>query len=470
MKAFIQKVTAIPWLMPAMLILLTLGLRCIYHVNQPFFEDEGIFLVDARNVWHLYENTFYMKPPLGAWFYTVAGFFSQPFLAIHVMTTISILITGTFLYKIMMTLTQSRWVTFFGCLSYLYCVSASVDGYGHSSLEHFQNMFLLAAFWWLFVREKPLLGAMNFLLSVFVLHNVVFAMPTLFPYCREAIRKWLFSGVIFVLMIAAVCLVFPNFFFNCFTFTSKFYPGPFSELVLKWKNAYIQTYLHSPIILMLFLLSLPGSFFLYKLNKRAAFFVWLVVGSVVGLKFMFQQHLVTLFPFMVILSSLTLSNWRRAFLPVTAIPLICVFLMGMLVYVNAKAVTFINDNGFFTRYTYNWFWKYRMLDPIRVNSVIAFLSTHKNQTNYIYPSYLAFLYPMTQAKTISAFASNDNLEVVWVHPVLQKLITKRIISERPENLIRTEKSFMDEYLEPFIRENYTCYGLAVRVCHLKPKK
>ena len=68
------------------LIILTIFSRVFYHTITPFFEDEGLFLLDAsKNIFDIYVNSLYMKPFFGALYYhlvyVIAG--SESFLYLH---------------------------------------------------------------------------------------------------------------------------------------------------------------------------------------------------------------------------------------------------------------------------------------------------------------------------------------------------------------------------------------------------
>lgn len=184
------------WLAAGIFLAVFLVIRSPYHINYPLFEDEGIFLLDSRDFWQLYENSIYMKPPLGALVHYVAGLFQTPFLVLHILTSLAILLSTVFLYRILMAWVPNRDLVFVGCLAFIYCTAMQVDGAGHSSLEHYQNVLLLAAFWFYFVREKPYWGGVFFTLAALILHNIVVAIPTLMNFKRSECKPMLLQHVV----------------------------------------------------------------------------------------------------------------------------------------------------------------------------------------------------------------------------------------------------------------------------------
>lgn len=455
-SSFIERKALV--LAPVFLVLVALWVRWVYHLNFPLFEDEGFFLVDARNFWHLYENSLFMKPPLGALFYHFANYFSAPFLALHVMTTFAILIAGYFIYRIVMAWTNSYPIVILSCLTYLYCTAATVDGYGHSSLEHFQNLFLLAAFYWLFVKERFYAGAVSFILSALVLHNVLLALPATWDFKKKHL---MFLIAFTVIVGGLVYALFPNILFNCLTFPAKYYGSQISWEI-KW--VYLQRYLRNPVMLSSVLLSIPGLIYLFKEKTRAAIFIGLVILSVLLTKQLYLQHMLTIYPLLTLLMALALHHWQR-FLPVVKIA--CVLMLVALFYVNQKAIAYISNQGLFQHYTYQSNWSLRRMDSTRMAILTAELEKHPGQTAYIYPNILPFMYGLTQTNTISTFASNDNFAILVNNAALRQKLIKSIQSERPDLLIRIEPNALDAELKAFISANYTCELNHIQICQRK---
>jgi len=462
-KALTKK--AMAWLAPTFLLLLFLMVRLPYHINFPFFEDEGIFLVDSRDWLHMYENSVYMKPPLGAFFYWVADQFFQSFLVLHLLTTLFILMFGTLLYRILWIWTRSYPIVLAGCLTYLYCTTKTVAGFGHSSIEHFQNVFLLASFWWFFVQPHFYRGMAMFISACLVLQNTILILPSLISWQRDDRRKMIILAVSLLITAGTVWLLFPNIIYNCFVFPVLHY-GSAAPSGLPHKLLLFSRHVNDPILLPLTILSIPGFYFFFRKNARAALFILLAVGSVFASKPMFEQHTIAIFPLLILPVAMLFDFLQSQKYARFATNLMTLAIMPTIVLANQNAISYIQHQGFLKQYTFSPLLEYR-LHPQNYQSLVDGLSRQSNKKVYLYPAFTALLYPLTHTKTISTFASNDQIWVIMKQPKLRNKLLQAIQSEKPDLLIRTEASPLDKFIEPILKKDYTCHRQLLQVCRLK---
>ena len=456
---------------PAGLVLLTFLTRMRYLINFPLFQDEGTFLVDCRNYFHVYERSLFMKPPLAVLPYFFADRFPNPFFVLHLMTNIEIALSIFILYLIIYAWTESRMIAVLGCLTFLYLTNCSPMAYGHSSIEYFQNVFLLLAFWLLFVCDRFYIGVVSFFISALILHNVLAATPAIFNLKRDGWKPVILVLGLFFITGLLILKLFPNILFDCLIFPSQYY----NQLAgFHQRLANLLSNMHNPITIGLVSFSLPGMVVLFQKNRRALAFTILVYLSVLLTKFIFSHHLMTLYPFMVILAAFTLSS-VISFLE-NRLPARSRYLSYPLsFYIKGALLTGLVISLFHADLHSGETINHRMahkiffseLDNLRSNQIIDILSNNHGKTAYIYPSLASFIYPITQTPTLSTYASNDQIDIILAHAFLREKLVNTIIAEKPYFLIQTSPSVLDSDLARFLAQNYQCIRTTFTLCTLK---
>lgn len=285
-----------------LVVFMTLVSRFIYHTNTPLFEDEGLFLLDSsKNIFNIYTDTLYMKPYIGNLYYSliynIGG--TNSFLLLHISTTLFITISNIFIYLIVKQKTNDVFVSVISTLLFLTFTNLSVGGYAHSSLEHFQLIFLLSSYYFLFIKKKVNIGLVALSLAIMVKQNVAL---TLFSLANIIYKNWKFSIILFISWLLFTTIFFENFFFNTLVFPSKYYPV--HDLFYKvW--AFINFYLKVGYGFNLFILTsfFIGSFWFYKNYRNEYFFIILLGISLLSTP-LYPQHFVAIVPFLIIVSSL----------------------------------------------------------------------------------------------------------------------------------------------------------------------
>ena len=180
-----------------LVIFTTLASRLIYHTNTPFFEDEGLFLLDSsKNIFNIYTDTLYMKPYIGNLYYGLIYHLSgaNSFLVLHLSTTLFIIISNIFIYLIVQQKTKNEFISIISTILFLTFTNLSVGGYGHSSLEHFQLIFLLSAYYFLFIQNKTNTGLVALSFAIMVKQNAALALVSL---AKIIYKNWKFSIILF---------------------------------------------------------------------------------------------------------------------------------------------------------------------------------------------------------------------------------------------------------------------------------
>lgn len=285
-----------------LVIFTTLASRFIYHTNTPFFEDEGLFLLDSsKNIFNIYTDTLYMKPYIGNLYYGLIYHLggANSFLVLHLSTTLFIIISNIFIYLIVQQKTKNEFISIISTILFLTFTNLSVGGHGHSSLEHFQLIFLLSAYYFLFIQNKTNTGLVALSFAIMVKQNAALALVSL---AKIIYKNWKFSIILFFSWLFLTVTFFENFFFNTLIFPSKYYPV--HDLFYKvWAfiNFYLKVgYGFNFFILVSFFI---GSFWFYKSYKNEYFFIIFLGISLLSTP-LYPQHFVAIVPFLIIVASL----------------------------------------------------------------------------------------------------------------------------------------------------------------------
>jgi hypothetical protein len=433
-----------------LIIVVTFISRLIYHTNAPFFEDEGLFLLDtSKNFLDLYENTLYMKPFFGAYYYHVIfKFFGEfSFLALHTSTTIFIIFSNIFLYLIAKEYTKNTAISLITPLLFLAFTHLSIGGYAHSSLEHFQLPILLAGYYYIFIKPISGIGLVLLSFAIMVKQNVALVVLSLF---KHIINHWKLSLIVGILWFLTIVILFSNFFFNNLIFPFEYYN---ISVYLKWDN-FFNYFLTSGFgFNALLLISAIFSVFLfYKQKKREFIFILLLSISLLATP-MYPQHFVIITPFIIIVSIVGLNYIVNKFPNLLFIVkggvTMLLILMLLKIYVNTYKT--FDNNYLTTNQTI-----YGRLDgnTIGVSKLLEFLPTIKNKKVYIYPILFPHPYITYNFSTIEKYYSNDHIDIILKHSFLRNKLLNSIKESKPDYLIKMKSSDLDMYIQEDINKNY----------------
>jgi hypothetical protein len=435
------------------IILLTFIARIIYHTNAPFFEDEGLFLLDSsKDFTNLYVNTLYMKPFFGAYYYhLIYKFFAEnSFLALHISTTIFIIISNVLLYKIVKFYTQNDLISIIAPLSFLTFSNLSVGGHGHSSLEHFQLVFLLGAYYFIFIKSmQKRIGLILLTFAIMVKQN---AFLTVFVLFKDILKEWKLALLITFLWIFITFNFFDNFIFNNFVFPLLFYNAniTLSTKLYCFYNYFLKVGYGFPSLI------LSGailSFILfYKNYKKEFLFILSLALSMVSTP-LFPQHFIAIFPFLIIVfnigfNKLYIKYYPKLYAAVLGGVILLLIFNFLKLYKNYK---FTSDlNSLTMTQTVNG-----RLDGNKdgINELLKFFETIKNQKVYIYPILFPHPYITYNFSTIDKFYSNDHIDIILKHSFLRDKLLDSIKSSKPTYLVKMKNSEMDKYMNDILN-NY----------------
>jgi len=438
-----------------LIIIFTFFSRIVYHTNAPFFEDEGLFLLDcSKNITDLYVNTLYMKPFFGAYYYHLIYnyFMDNSFLALHVSTTIFIIISNIFLYLIMQEYTKNHFISLLSPLLFLTFTHLSIGGYAHSSLEHFQLPFLLGAYYFIFIKKKSISGLTLLSFAIMIKQNVALIILTLFD---NILKAWKYAIFIFSLWLFVTVIFFDSFFFNNITFPLEYY----DVHTLRYKvNNFINYFLKIGygFNLLIAIGSLIFSVNFYKAFKKEFMFILLLAISLFSTP-MYPQHFVVIFPFLTIIFIFgfnnIFNNYKSNIYKIVMGGVIVLLILNFIrIYKNYAITSDINQLT--NRQTVNG-----RLDgnDNGIDELQLFFETIQNKKVYIYPILFPHPYITYNFSTIDKLYSNDHMGAVLKYGFLRKVLLKSIVDSKPEYLIKMKNSNMDFLLKPIIIKNYNHY-------------
>jgi len=439
-----------------LIIVFTFFSRIVYHTNAPFFEDEGLFLLDcSKNITDLYVNTLYMKPFFGAYYYHFIYnyFLDDSFLALHISTTIFIIISNIFLYLIMRSYTKNNFISLLPPFLFLTFTHLSIGGYAHSSLEHFQLPFLLGAYYFIFIKKKNISGLTLLSFAIMIKQNVALVILTLFD---NILKVWKYVIPIFLVWLFITIIFFDNFFFNNIIFPLKYYNV--HNLGYKISN-FIHYFLKIGYGFNL-LITIGGLIFsieFYKTFKKEFIFILLLAISLISTP-MYPQHFVVIFPFLTIIFifgfNKVFSSYNNIYKIVMGGGVVVLLILNFIkIYKNYPITSDINylTNVQTVNFRLNG-------NSSGINKLLLFFETIRNEKVYIYPILFPHPYITYNFSTIDKFYSNDHLiGNILKHEFLRKILLKSIADSKPDYLIKMKNSSMDLLLKPIITENYNLY-------------
>jgi hypothetical protein len=434
-----------------LIVVFTFISRAIYHTNAPFFEDEGLFLLDSsKNFTDLYVNTLYMKPFFGAYYYhLIFTFFGEnSFLALHISTTIFIIITNVFLFLIIKTYTQNDFVSLTAPLLFLTFTNLSVGGYAHSSLEYFQLVFLMGAYFFIFIKPVQKIGLAILSFAIMIKQN---AALIVFALLKDILKEWRLALLVIALWSLIIIIFFNNFFFNNLIFPSQFYnAAPLSDKLFYFYIFFLKAgYGFASLILFGAILSF---ILFYKNYKKEFLFVILLAFSLVSTP-LFPQHFIAIFPFLIIIFSIGFGHlFTQSFSKLHQVVWGGVILLLIFNTIKIfKNHTFASDENSLTMtQTINGIGRLNG-NKSGIIELLNYFKTIKNQKVYIYPILFPHPYITYNFSTIDKFYSNDHIEIILKNEFLRNKLFDSIKTSKPTYLIRMRSSEMDDYMYDILK-------------------
>ncbi len=436
-----------------LIIVFTFIARIIYHTNAPFFEDEGLFLLDSsKDFTNLYVNTLYMKPFFGAYYYHLIYtiFAEKSFFALHISTTIFIIISNVLLYVIIKSYTQNNFISLIAPLSFLTFTNLSVGGYAHSSLEYFQLVFLLGSYYFIFINSMQNRTGLILLTFAFMIKQNVFLI--IFALLKDIFKEWKLALFVISLWMFIAFTVFNNFFFNNLTFPLQYYNNAIS-LSSRLYCFYIFFLKAGYGFASLILFGAILSFILfYKNYKKEFLFILLLALSLLSTP-LYPQHFIAIFPFLVIVFSIGFNNiyikyYSKLHTVVLGGVVLLLIFNFLKIYKNYKLTSDLNSLTMTQTVS-------SRLDGNKdgMNELLKYFETIKNKKVYIYPILFPHPYITYNFSAIDKFYSNDHIEIILKHSFLRDKLLDSIESSKPTYLIKMKNSEMDKYMNDILN-NY----------------